>query len=170
MNLQTLQLADEQTIKKTMNCSPGSIGPMKLPFNITVIADQAIQFMRNAIAGANEDDFHYTNVNPEKDFAVNLYGDIRYIQEGEPSPDGIGTIELKSGVMIGHIEKCAMNEIDASYQDDNGETQAILMGSYCLNITRLFQVLADQNVDDKGFSWSTQLAPFDVHLMAIDSK
>lgn len=171
LKVETLQLADEQTIKKIMNCSPSSIGPMKLPFDITVIADHAVQFMRNAIVGANEDHYHYINVNPEKDFAIGEYGDIRCIQEGEPSPDGVGTIELKNGVMIGQIEKnCTINRIDASYQDDSGETNSILMGSYCLNITRLFQVIADQNVDDKGFTWSTQLAPFDIHLMAINSN
>lgn len=170
LQVETLHLADEQTINKIMNCSAGSIGPMKLPFDVTVIADHAVKVMRNVIAGANEDDYHYINVNPEKDFAVNVYGDIRCIQEGEPSPDGVGTIEMKNGVMIAQIEKCAINEVDASYQDDLGETKPILMGSYCLNITRLFQVIADQNVDDKGFTWSTQLAPFDIHLMAINQN
>lgn len=170
LQVDSLQLADEQTINKIMNCSTGSIGPMKLPFDIKVIADNAVQVMRNAIAGANEDDYHYINVNPEKDFAVNVYGDIRCIQEGEPAPDGVGTIELKNGIMIAQIEKCAINEVDASYQDELGETKPILMGSYCINITRLFQVIADQNVDDKGFAWSTQLAPFDIHLMAINGN
>ena len=68
---------------------------MKLPVDVKVVADHAIKSIRNGIAGANEDGFHLVNVNPERDFAVNDYLDIRFIQEGDPSPDGQGTLSLQ---------------------------------------------------------------------------
>lgn len=82
LKAQSLTLATEEEIEQLLGCTIGSIGPIKLPVNVKVIADLAIQSIRNGIAGANEDGYHYINVNPERDFAVNSYEDIRYIQEG----------------------------------------------------------------------------------------
>lgn len=78
----SVELASEAAIQDLLGCGVGSIGPVKLPVDVKVIADNAIKSIRNGVAGANEDGFHLINVNPERDFAVNNYLDIRFIQEG----------------------------------------------------------------------------------------
>ncbi|RTQ95243.1 proline--tRNA ligase [Lysinibacillus telephonicus] len=172
LHAKSLCLANEKEIQQLLGCSAGSIGPIKLPVDVKVIADLAIQSVRNSVAGANEDGYHYIHVNPERDFAINSYEDIRYIQEGDPSPDGNGSIRFEKGIEVGHIFKQGTTfseTFNANFVDDNGESKPIIMGSYGFGITRLLAVVADKYQDEHGFIWPKQLAPYDIHLMPTNS-
>ena len=70
-----------------------------------MIADHAVQYVVNGVCGANEDNYHYVNVNPDRDFHVTQYADLRFIQEGDPSPDGQGIIKFAEGIEVGHVFK-----------------------------------------------------------------
>ncbi|MHC3836238.1 YbaK/EbsC family protein, partial [Streptococcus thermophilus] len=59
----------------------GSLGPVNLPENVRIIADRKVQDVANAVVGANEDGYHLTGVNPERDFKAE-YVDIRKVKEG----------------------------------------------------------------------------------------
>ncbi|MBM7608396.1 prolyl-tRNA synthetase [Lysinibacillus composti] len=171
LNAQSVELADEASIQELLGCSPGSIGPIKLPLNVKVVADHAIKTIRNGIAGANEDGYHYKNVNPERDFAINIYDDIRYIQEGEPSPDGQGEISFAKGIEVAHIFKHGAkfsSNLNATFIDEQGKAQPFIMGSYNLGVSRLLAVIAEQYQDENGFVWPKQLAPYDIHLMCVN--
>lgn len=171
LNAKSVELADEATIQELLGCSPGSIGPIKLPLNVKVVADHAIKTIRNGIAGANEDGYHYKNVNPERDFAINIYDDIRYIQEGEPSPDGQGEISFAKGIEVAHIFKHGAkfsSNLNATFIDEQGKAQPFIMGSYNLGVSRLLAVIAEQYQDENGFVWPKQLAPYDIHLMCVN--
>lgn len=173
LNVNSLTLANEQEIEELLGCTKESIGPMKLPVEVKVIADITIQSIRNCVAGANEDGYHYIHVNPERDFAINSYEDIRYIEEGEPSPDGKGTIRFERGIEVGHIFKLSSTfseRFDANFEDEDGELKPVIMGSYGLGITRLLAVLADKYQDGQGFTWPKQLAPYDIHLIPLDTE
>ncbi|MBD8025735.1 proline--tRNA ligase [Ureibacillus sp. Re31] len=167
----SLSLATEEEIQQLLGCTLGSIGPIKLPVNVKVVADLAIQSIRNGIAGANEDGYHYINVNPERDFAINSYEDIRYIQEGDPSPDGNGTIRLKKGIEVGHIRMSGTElteKFNANFIDENGQSKPMYMGSFGLGISRLLAVMAEMYQDDHGFVWPKQFSPYDVHLIPVN--
>ncbi|MFJ8234325.1 proline--tRNA ligase [Ureibacillus sp. NPDC094379] len=171
LNASSVELADEASIQELLGCSPGSIGPIKLPLNVKVVADHAIKTIRNGIAGANEDGYHYKNVNPERDFAINIYEDIRYIQEGEPSPDGQGEISFAKGIEVAHIFKHGAkfsSNLNATFIDEQGIAQPFIMGSYNLGVSRLLAVVAEQYQDENGFVWPKQLAPYDIHLMCVN--
>ncbi|MDM5332761.1 proline--tRNA ligase [Ureibacillus composti] len=171
LNAKSVELADEASIQELLGCSPGSIGPIKLPLNVKVVADHAIKTIRNGIAGANEDGYHYKNVNPERDFAINIYDDIRYIQEGEPSPDGQGEISFAKGIEVAHIFKHGAkfsSNLNATFIDEQGKAQPFIMGSYNLGVSRLLAVIAEQYQDENGFVWPKQLAPYDIHLMCVN--
>lgn len=166
-----IRLANEEEIKNHLGCAKGSIGPIKLPINIKVIADHGIQWMVNAVTGANEDGYHYINVNPNRDFAINLYEDIRYIEEGDPSPDGQGTLLLKKGIVVGRATKLAPHyaeKMSAYVVNNEGAQIPLQIASYEVELTRLFAILAEQYQDDRGFTWPKHLAPYDLHLMAIN--
>ncbi|MFF5993351.1 proline--tRNA ligase [Lysinibacillus sp. KU-BSD001] len=169
----SVELAEEAEIQALLGCTVGSIGPMKLPVNVKVIADNAIKSIRNGVAGANEDGFHYVNVNPERDFAINAYADIRFIQEGDPSPDGQGIIKFAEGIEVGHIFKLGTTysaKMNALYLDEQGKTQPFIMGCYGIGVSRILAAVAEQCQDEKGFVWPKQLAPYDVHLVPINTK
>ncbi len=169
----SVELAEEAEIKELLGCTVGSIGPVKLPVNVKVIADNAIKSIRNGVAGANEDGFHYINVNPERDFAINTYEDIRFIQVGDPSPDGQGVIKFAEGIEVGHIFKLGTTyseKMNALYLDEQGKTQPFIMGCYGIGVSRILAAVAEQFQDEKGFVWPKQLAPYDVHLVPVNTK
>lgn len=169
----SVELADEASIINLLGCTPGSIGPMKLPVSVKVIADNAIKSIRNGVLGANEDGFHFTNVNPERDFAINTYADIRFIQVGDPSPDGQGEIKFAEGIEVGHIFKLGTTyseKMNATFLDEQGKAQPFIMGCYGIGVSRLLAAVAEQFQDDKGFVWPKQLAPYDLHLVPVNTK
>lgn len=171
LNVQKLKLADNEVIRERIGCSSHSVGPIKLPVKVNVIADHGIKTICNGVAGGNEDGFYYQNVNPERDFAINSYADIRYIQEGEPSPDGLGTIQFTKGYEVGHTFKLGSTyttECNATFVDEFGKTNPLLMGAYGLGVSRIFAVASEIYQDDKGLAWPTTLAPYNIHLLTED--
>lgn len=167
----SLYLATEKEVQQLLGCHVGLIGPIKLPIDVKVVADYAIQSIRNGVAGANEEDYHYINVSPGRDFAISSYEDIRYIQEGEPSPDGQGIIHFKKGIEVGKISKLGAmiaEKLNANYIDENGQSQGILMNSYHLGISRLLAVIAENFQDDNGFIWPKQFSPYELHLIPVN--
>lgn len=169
----SVELADEKAVLELVGANIGSIGPVKLPVGVKVVADNAIKSIRNGVAGANEDGFHYVNVNPERDFAVNDYLDIRFIQVGDPSPDGQGVIRFAEGIEVGHIFKLGTTysaKMGATFLDDQGKAQPFIMGCYGIGVSRILAAVAEQFQDDNGFTWPKQLAPYDIHLVPVNVK
>ncbi|MFJ7667734.1 proline--tRNA ligase [Lysinibacillus sp. NPDC097195] len=169
----SVELADEAAIRQLLGCGVGSIGPVKLPVDVKVVADHAIKSIRNGVAGANEDGFHLVNVNPERDFAVNEYLDIRFIQEGDPSPDGQGIIKFAEGIEVGHIFKLGTTyseKMNGTFLDEQGKAQPFIMGCYGIGVSRILAAVAEHFQDDNGFTWPTQLAPYDIHVVPVNTK
>lgn len=173
LNAGSVELADEASIRQLLGCGVGSIGPVKLPVDVKVVADHAIKSIRNGVAGANEDGFHLVNVNPERDFAVNEYLDIRFIQEGDPSPDGQGIIKFAEGIEVGHIFKLGTTyseKMNGTFLDEQGKAQPFIMGCYGIGVSRILAAVAEHFQDDNGFTWPTQLAPYDIHVVPVNTK
>lgn len=168
-----VELAQEADVLKLLSCEVGSIGPVKLPVGLKVIADHAVAAIVNGVCGANEDDFHLSNVNPERDFAVDRYEDLRFIQEGDASPDGEGVIKFAEGIELGHIFKLGTTyseAMEATFLDENGKAKPFIMGCYGIGVSRILAAVAEQFNDESGLKWPTKLAPFDVHLVAVNVK
>ncbi|MDM5246975.1 MULTISPECIES: proline--tRNA ligase [unclassified Lysinibacillus] len=173
LNADSVELASEEAIRDLLGCGVGSIGPVKLPVDIKVVADNAIKSICNGVAGANEDGFHLVNVNPERDFAVNEYLDIRFIQEGDPSPDGHGIIKFAEGIEVGHIFKLGTTysaKMNGTFLDEQGKAQPFIMGCYGIGVSRILAAVAEHFQDDNGFIWPTQLAPYDIHVVPVNTK
>lgn len=168
-----VELAHEADVLELLSCHVGSIGPVKLPVGLKVIADHAVASIVNGICGANEDGFHLTNVNPERDFAVDRYEDLRFIREGDASPDGNGTIQFAKGIEVGHIFKLGTTyseSMAATFLDDQGKAKPFIMGCYGIGVSRIMAAVAEQYNDENGLKWPTKLAPFDVHLVTVNVK
>lgn len=168
-----VDLADQEETKRLLGCEIGSLGPIGVSENIKVIADYAVQYIVNGVCGANEKDYHYVNVNPERDFRVDQYGDLRNIQEGDPSPDGKGTIHFARGIEVGHIFKLGTKyseAMHATYLDENGREQFMIMGCYGIGVSRTLTAICEQHNDDRGIIWPVDIAPFHIHLVPINLK
>ena len=113
------------------------------------------------------------NVNPDRDFQVYRYEDLRFIQVGDPSPDGQGKILFAKGIEVGHVFKLGTRyseAMNAVYLDENGRSQPFIMGCYGIGVSRTMAAIAEQYNDEKGLIWPVHVSPFDVHLIAVNMK
>ncbi|MCU9612070.1 proline--tRNA ligase [Caldibacillus lycopersici] len=171
LNATSVELASPEQTNEVMGCPVGNVGPIGA--KVKIIADYGVQSIVNGICGANALEIHYTGVNPTRDFSVDQYGDIRFIQEGDPSPDGKGRILFAKGIEVGHVFKLGTRyseAMNAVYLDENGRSQTMIMGCYGIGISRVLTAVAEQLADDKGLIWPSSITPYDVHVIVVNMK
>ena len=165
-----LEFAAEEDILRSCHCKPGSIGPIGL--TIPIIADRSVMLMSDFVCGANEEGKHFQGVNWERDLPIPEYvEDIRTVVEGDPSPDGNGQITLARGIEVGHIFQLGTKysaSMKAGVINEGGKNQIMLMGCYGIGISRVVAAAIEQNHDDKGIIWPSNLAPFQVALCPMN--
>ena len=165
-----LEFAAEEDILRSCHCKPGSIGPFGL--TIPIIADRSVMLMSDFVCGANEDGKHFQGVNWERDLPIPEHVvDIRTVVEGDPSPDGNGEITLARGIEVGHIFQLGTKysaSMKAGVINEGGKNQIMLMGCYGIGISRVVAAAIEQNHDDKGIIWPSNLAPFQVALCPMN--
>jgi prolyl-tRNA synthetase len=164
-----LEFASAEEIKKSLNCTPGSIGPISI--NIPVIVDHSALHVADFVCGANEDGKHLTGVNWGRDLPEPQGVDIRNVIKGEPAPDGSGTLEIARGIEVGHIFQLGKKysaAIKATCLDENGDAQTLVMGCYGIGVSRIVAAAIEQNHDENGIIWPDAIAPFQVSLVPIN--
>ena len=165
-----LEFASEAEVIAVAQCKPGSIGPIGL--RIPIIADRSVTVMADFACGANVDGQHFVGVNWERDLALpETVADIRTVVEGDASPDGIGEITLARGIEVGHIFQLGTKyseAMKAGVINEGGKNQIMLMGCYGIGISRVVAAAIEQNHDEKGIVWPTNLAPFQVALCPMN--
>lgn len=173
LQAKVVEFATEEETSNLMKCEVGSLGPVRIPVGLKVLADHAVAAIRNGVCGANEPGVHLINVNPERDFAVDHYEDLRFIKEGDPSPDGKGTIVFAKGIEVGHVFKLGTTysePMNGTFLDENGRSQPYIMGCYGIGVSRVMAAVAEQFQDEKGFMWPAAVTPYDVHLVPVNTK
>ncbi|AQY69738.1 prolyl-tRNA synthetase [Lactiplantibacillus plantarum] len=168
-----LEMTTPEQAQQYLGASFGSLGPVNVHDDVKIVADQYVKDMVNITVGANEDGHHFTNVNPERDFHAEAYVDIRFVQEGELSPDGAGVLKFTKGIEIGHIFKLGTRyskDLHAEVLDANGRNIPVIMGCYGIGVSRLLSAIAEQRADENGLIWPKAIAPFDVHVIPVNPK
>ncbi|GIN07272.1 proline--tRNA ligase [Shouchella clausii] len=172
LGAKTLRMASEEEVVAAFGATPGSIGPVGVK-DVPIYADYRIRSMERIACGANETGYHYVNVGPGRDYEVTAYKDLRTVREGDPSPDGKGTLRFAEGIEIGQIFKLGTRyseSLDAKYLDGQGKAQPFLMGCYGIGVSRTLAAVIEQHHDEAGIVWPKAVAPFDVHLLALNVK
>lgn len=164
------EFADEAEIKAKIGAGVGSLGPVNMP--IPVIIDRSVALMSDFGAGANIDGKHYFNINWERDVALPKIADLRNVVEGDPSPDGKGTLLIKRGIEVGHIFQLGTKyseAMKATVQGEDGRPQTMIMGCYGIGVTRVVAAAIEQHHDERGIIWPTDaIAPFTVALVPMN--
>ncbi|WP_236201517.1 proline--tRNA ligase [Pseudomonas pseudonitroreducens] len=163
-----LQMASEADIKAAIGAAPGSLGPLNLP--LPCIIDRSVALMSDFAAGANVDDKHYFGVNWERDLQVPEVADLRNVVEGDPSPDGKGTLIIRRGIEVGHIFQLGTKYSDAmklSVLGESGKPVTLIMGCYGIGVSRVVAAAIEQNYDDRGILWPAALAPFQIAIVPM---
>ena len=165
-----LEFADEAAIKAKIGAGVGSLGPVNL--NIPVIIDRSVAIMSDFSAGANIDGKHYFNINWERDVVLPKVADIRNVVEGDPSPDGKGTLLIKRGIEVGHIFQLGdkySKAMNATVQGEDGRPMVLTMGCYGIGVTRVVAAAIEQHHDECGIIWPCdEMAPFTVAIVPMN--
>ncbi|MBB3167818.1 proline--tRNA ligase [Simiduia aestuariiviva] len=164
-----LTFAPEDRIKSELGAGVGSLGPVNLP--ILTIVDRSAAQLADFVCGANEDGFHLTGVNWERDASLSRTEDIRNVVAGDPSPDGKGSLGIKRGIEVGHIFQLGTKyskALNASVLNENGKAEVMTMGCYGIGVTRVVAAAIEQNHDDNGIIWPNAIAPFQVAIIPIN--
>jgi len=165
-----LTMATDEEIKSATGCEPGSIGPVNLP--VPVIVDRSAAHLADFVCGANRDDYHLTGVNWGRDVPLGRVEDLRNVVEGDPSPDGQGTLEIRRGIEVGHIFKLGnkySKSMNATVLDEHGKSVVMEMGCYGVGVSRIVAASIEQNHDDKGIIWPDAIAPFEVAVVTLNA-
>ncbi|TNF89676.1 MAG: proline--tRNA ligase [Gammaproteobacteria bacterium] len=166
-----LQMANEETIRKTCGAGFGSLGPVGL--TIPVIADRSAAHLADFICGANREGAHLTGVNWERDCPLARVEDLREVVEGDPSPDGNGRLQIKRGIEVGHIFQLGQKyseAMDTRVLDANGRNITVTMGCYGIGVSRIVAAAIEQNHDDAGIIWPASMAPFQLAIVPLNMQ
>ncbi|MCG9665789.1 proline--tRNA ligase [Vibrio mediterranei] len=164
-----LEMATEEEIRAAIGAGPGSLGPvgLELPF----IVDRSVAVMSDFGAGANIDDKHYFGINWGRDVELGKVEDLRNVIEGDPSPCGQGTIQLKRGIEVGHIFQLGKNyseKMNCGVLGPDGKNTILEMGCYGIGVSRVVASAIEQNNDKYGIIWPDAIAPFQVALVPMN--
>ncbi|MDM1736317.1 proline--tRNA ligase [Acinetobacter towneri] len=156
-----------------LGLTAGFVGPQGLvEKGITVIVDRAASVLSDFVAGANQVDQHATGVNWERDAQYTEVYDLRNVVEGDPSPDGKGTLQIKRGIEVGHIFQLGTKYSEAlgcKVLGEDGKPFTVTMGCYGIGVTRVVASAIEQNFDDKGIIWPSAIAPFEIAIVPMNA-
>ncbi|TDD05862.1 proline--tRNA ligase [Saccharopolyspora terrae] len=147
----------------------GYIGPKALQENgVRYVVDPRVVTGTAWVTGADKTDHHVLDLVCGRDFTPDGTIEAAEVREGDPSPDGKGTLVAARGIEIGHIFQLGRKYADAFSLDalgQDGKPKRITMGSYGIGVSRLVAAIAEQSHDDMGLAWPREVAPADVHVV-----
>ena len=166
-----LALANDAEIRAAFNCEPGFLGPVGA--KVPIIADHAAAALSDFVCGANEAGFHLSGANWVRDAGEPETADLRNAVEGDPSPDGKGTLKLTRGIEVGHIFQLGTlytSKLGVSVLDEAGKELTPTSGCYGIGVSRIVGAVIEQCHDAAGIIWPESVAPWRVAICVINPK
>lgn len=168
-----LEMATEEQLAAAGTVG-GYMGPVGIDNKkVIVVVDATVMKMHNVCCGANKEGYHFINVNPGRDFTPTCVADIRLIQEGDPCPHCGGEVSKARGIEVGQVFKLFTkysSALKATYLDENGKEQPMVMGCYGVGVSRTMAAAIEQNYDDNGIIWPIEIAPYHVLVVPVNTK
>jgi prolyl-tRNA synthetase len=164
-----LRPATGEEIVAALGAEPGSLGAVGVT-ELPIIADRALQGRRGMVTGANQDDWHYRNVDVDRDIEVGTWADLRPVRAGERCPRDGGVLDLWKGIEVGHIFKLGTtySEVMGAYvQDEAGASHPVVMGSYGIGVERNMAAVVESSHDERGIVWPVAVAPYEVVVTVV---
>jgi prolyl-tRNA synthetase len=169
-----VELADAATVVRVTNAPVGFAGPVGLPADVPICADNELKHGGNYVIGANEADAHRINVTPGHDFQVTVWGDIRTAVAGDRCPRcETGHLTEARGIEVGHIFKLGTKyskAMGADFQNEAGQQHPIIMGCYGLGVSRTMAAAIEAHHDENGIIWPISIAPFEAVLLVASVR
>jgi len=176
LDTETLRLAEPDEILHLTGAPVGFSGPVGLQQKapeVKILADYDLEGAADLVTGANEADAHLVGVAVGRDFQVDAFCDLRNAAEGDSCPRCGAPMKGLHGIEVGHLFKLGTifsEPMGATFVDESGKEQPILMGCYGMGITRIAAAAAEVGHDDQGLIWPRAIAPFDCVVLQLDVK
>lgn len=174
-----LRAATDEEIREQLHSEPGFISPVGIKDNLAdgvelvIVADDSMRTVKNFYGGNNKLNEDLLNINIDRDFKADFEGDIAMAQAGFESLQG-GKLVEKKGIEVGNIFQLGYHYTKlmkgAVFVDENNTEQPFYMGCYGIGIGRTLAAIVEKHNDDKGIIWPANIAPFQVHLIALGGK
>ena len=164
-----LRMATEEEAREGCGAGFGSLGPVGL--KVPAIVDRSAAALADFSCGANRDEYHLKGVNWDRDLPLERVADLRRVEEGDPSPDGQGTLQIKRGIEVGHIFQLGTKyseAMSARVLDETGRNITMIMGCYGIGVSRIVAAAVEQNHDDSGIVWPASMAPFQIAIVPLN--
>ncbi|MBR1740814.1 MAG: proline--tRNA ligase, partial [Lachnospiraceae bacterium] len=149
----------------------GYIGPYGISEKVTYFLDVSLAGLKNVVAGANKEGYHYTGLNLERDLDAPKFVDISKIKEGGICPCcGKKSIAIKRGIEVGNIFQLGTKyteTMNMQYTDENGELKYPIMGCYGIGVGRLAASICEAHHDEYGPIWPITIAPWEVQVCLL---
>lgn len=178
LNLNLFRFATDEEIREKLGSEPGFISPVGIKDNLAkgveliVVGDGSLRTVKNAYGGANKKNKDLINVNIDRDYRLDKEGDIAMAQPGFISLEGEALFE-KRGIEVGNIfqlgEYYSKKMKNATFIDKDGKLKPFYMGCYGIGLGRTMATIAEIHHDEKGLVWPEAVAPFQVHLVGLNS-
>lgn len=168
-----LEIASEEDVKLATGSEVGFAGPIGLHENIRLLVDERVTKMNSMIVGANETDYHFTNVAYGRDFEGEVAGDLLMVVEGDKCPTCGKPLMMDKGIEVGNIFQLQLKyskALNLQYLDENGKSQYVWMGSHGIGISRTMAAIIEQYYDESGIKWPLAVAPYHVVVTVVDAK
>jgi len=165
-----LTAAPPETIERVTGAPVGFAGPVGLE-GVTVVADETVRPLVNAVVGGNSKDLHLRNVNPGRDFEVSAYHDIVLVRKGDRCARCGKRLDSFRGIEVGQVFKLGTKysaPMSAVFLDENGDSHPFEMGCYGLGVSRTVAAIIEQHNDANGIVWPVSVAPYAVELLAVN--
>ncbi|NPV92010.1 MAG: proline--tRNA ligase [Firmicutes bacterium] len=164
-----LEMMGDDRIRELTGAPAGSVGPIGLK-GIKILAESEVPLLVQAVAGANQEGYHYRGVNPGRDFPLDVVADLRLIEEGEDCPKCGSPLGLTRGIEVGHIFKLGTkysSALKARVLDEKGQEQLMIMGCYGIGVSRTLAAAIEQNYDEDGIKLPLPIAPMHVIVVPV---
>ncbi len=171
--VKSLEMADDQTIRKLTGAEVGFAGPVGLKPS-KMIADYDILSITNGVTGANKTDYHLTGVIPGRDFAItkDMLADIRNVVSDDECPHCHHKLKFQRSIEVGHVFKLGTkysSAIGAKYLDAEGKTHDMIMGCYGIGVNRILAAAIESHHDENGIIWPISIAPYQVIIVGLSA-
>ncbi len=138
--------------------------------DVILVVDDLAAKSSNLVAGANEEGYHFLNVNYGRDYEADIVADIVAAADGYACPKCGAPLRTVRGVEVGNIFKLGTRysaAMGALFQDKDGTRKPVIMGSYGIGVGRLMASVVEEHNDKYGIIWPISIAPYQVHMVAL---
>lgn len=175
LKVKELKFANDEQIR-AIGSVPGFASPLDIQAkNTRIVFDPSAAESSNLVVGANLADYHYTGFNFDRDMqtlrAQVEIVDVAAAREGDPCPvTGLPLVATR-GIEVGNIFQLGTKyskSMNCTFLDQNGKAQYMTMGCYGIGVGRSMASVVEQSNDTYGPIWPLEIAPYHVHICALN--